>query len=501
MKRKKLIALGLTAVLAIGMLAGCGDGGTSEPENDNNEEEDQNEGTEEGGEASDNGEVTEILIYSGWGGEENVPGWNDMMKELNAYSSEKIGVVVNWNALPDYGNQINTIISSGEEYDACFTSNWLNPYNVNVSKGAYMDLTELLPEVAPTLWETYPDYLWQGSSVDGKIYAVPNQQIVARQLGLWAPKEMIDATGTDVYAGKKLTDFKEYFQKAYDQFGATTMGIGFSDSASYAGYEFVSDYLACGAISMDDETAKVENFYTTDAFKEVMAEQQEIRDLGVVKAEEANDRQALKMSGIYSGTYKPGVEAEESNVYGIDVVYSPMDIEPYVSTGNVTGTLYAVSSTSKHPEETLKFLELLETDPYVINLLSYGIEGVHYEKVSDNVVKPIEGVTWGIQSWAMGNVFNTYTLEGQDEDVWEQTKEMNDNAKKSPILGFGFNSEPVQNELVNVNTVVTEYAGMLVDERDMNELYTQFIDELKTAGVDKVITEMQDQIDAFLANK
>ena len=78
---------------------------------------------------------------------------------------------------------------------------------------------------------------------------------------------------------------------------------------------------------------------------------------------------------------------------------------------------------------------------------------------------------------------------------------MNDNAKKSPILGFGFNSEPVQNELVNVNTVVTEYAGMLVDERDMNELYTQFIDELKTAGVDKVITEMQDQIDAFLANK
>ena len=149
----------------------------------------------------------------------------------------------------------------------------------------------------------------------------------------------------------------------------------------------------------------------------------------------------------------------------------------------------------------MKYLELLETDPYVINLITYGIEGVHYEKVSDNVVRPIEGVSYAQQSWAWGNVFNTYTLENQEEDVWEQTKEMNDNARKSPILGFGFNSEPVQNELVNVNTVVTEYSGILTDERDMDELYDQFLADLEVAGVDKVIAEMQSQIDEFLANK
>ena len=78
---------------------------------------------------------------------------------------------------------------------------------------------------------------------------------------------------------------------------------------------------------------------------------------------------------------------------------------------------------------------------------------------------------------------------------------MNDNARKSPILGFGFDSEPVQNELVNVNTVVTEYSGMLTDERDMDELYEQFLADLEVAGVDKVIAEMQSQIDEFLANK
>lgn len=499
MKRKQLFALGLAMVMAFGALAGCGDSGNTE--GGSGDSSDSTEAAENGNDTADDGgsgEVVTIKIHTSGSAQE---GWDEVTAALDEYTSEKIGVVAEWSLLPDYGNQINTIIASGEEYDACFTSNWLNPYNVNVGKGAYMDITDLLPEAAPTLYESYPDYLWEGASVNNRIYAVPNQQIVARQIGLWAPKEIVEGTGTDIYAGKKLTDFKDYFQKAYEQYGATTPGISFSEAASYCGYEYVTDYLACGVISMDDETAKVENFYETDAWKSVMEEQKELRELGVVKAEESNDRQAMKVSGIYSGTYKPGVEAEESNVYGIDIVYSPTDIEPYVSTSNVTGTLWAVSSTSKHPEETLKYLELLETDPYVINLIAYGIEGVHYEKVSDNVVRPIEGVSYAQQSWAWGNVFNTYTLENQEEDVWEQTKEMNDNARKSPILGFGFNSEPVQNELVNVNTVVTEYSGILTDERDMDELYDQFLADLEVAGVDKVIAEMQSQIDEFLANK
>ena len=487
MTKKKLITLSLVAAMALGMLSGCG----------NSQESSSTNGSNSTGDSGD-GKVTTVKIHTSGSVQE---GWDQVTAALDEYTSEKIGVVAEWSLLPDYGNQINTIIASGEKYDACFTSNWLNPYNVNVSKGAYMDITDLLPEVTPTLYESYPDYLWGGVSVNNRIYAIPNQQIVARQIGFWAPKEIVEATGTDVYAGKKLTDFKEYFQKAYDQFGATTIGVSFSQAAEYCAYEYVSDYLACGAISMNDETAQVVNFYETDEWKSLMEETKQIRELGVVKAEEANDRQAMKVSGLYGGTYKPGVEAEESNVYGIDIVYSPTDIEPYVSTSNVTGTLWAVSNNSQNPEETLKYLELLEIDPYVINLITYGIEGVHYEKVSDNVIKPIEGVSYMQQSWAWGNVFNTYTLETQDEDVWEQTKKMNDNAKRSPILGFGFNSEPVKNELVNVNTVVTEYSGILTDERDMDELYEQFIADLKTAGVDKVIEEMQKQINDFLANK
>ena len=141
MKRKKLIALGLVAVMALGMLAGCGDtGGTGSGSGEG--EGDSKETSEDGNNTADDsgsGEVVTVKIHTSGSSSED---WEQVTAALDEYTSEKIGVVAEWSLLPDYGNQINTIIASGEEYDACFTSNWLNPYNVNVGKGAFMDITD-----------------------------------------------------------------------------------------------------------------------------------------------------------------------------------------------------------------------------------------------------------------------------------------------------------------------------------------------------------------------
>lgn len=215
-----------------------------------------------------------------------------------------------------------------------------------------------------------------------------------------------------------------------------------------------------------------------------------------------SQRVAKKTSAYYSGTYKPGVEAEESARAGYDCVMATAATEPYISTNSVIATMYGVSATSKHPKETLKYLELINTDPYAMNLVSYGIEGKHYEKTGDNNIKliPNSGYSHG-QAWALGNVFNTYTLEGQPEDVWEQTKELNDSAKTSPILGFSFNPEPVKMEITNVSKVVKEYESLVGGELPVEETNAEFLEKLEVAGVDKVLEEMQSQIDAFLTEK
>lgn len=431
-----------------------------------------------------------------------------VMEALNEYTEEKIGIRAEWVFHGgSYADKIQTIIASGEEYDACFTSNWLNPYNTNVAKGAFMEISDLVSEAAPGLLEVIPDYMWKAATINGGVYAVPNQQIVARQIGALMPAEFVEGTGTDIDSIKNLTDMGEYAQKAFDQYGAKVGGVNRTQAADYCGYEYVSDYLSAGAIRMDDGEAKVVNFYATDEWKSMLNELVDLNEKGLLDGEcgymdeyGESQRVAKKTSAFYSGTYKPGVEAEESARAGYDCVFATTDVEPYISTNSVIATMYGISATSKHPEETLKYLELLNTDPYAINLISYGIEGTHYEKTGDNTIKLMDnsGYSHG-QSWALGNVFNTYVLEGQPEDVWEQTKALNDSAKTSPILGFAFDPEPVKMEVTNVSKVVKEYESLVGGELPVEETNAEFLEKLEVAGVGTVLEEMQRQIDEFLA--
>lgn len=433
-----------------------------------------------------------------------------VMEALNEYTKEKIGVEVEYVFHGgSYGDKIQTIIASGEEYDACFTSNWLNPYNTNVAKGAFVDVKDMIPEAAPGLLEVIPEYMWTAATINGGVYAVPNQQIVARQIGALMPKEYVEGTGTDLASIKTLTDMGDYAQKAFDQYGAKVGGVNVAQAADYCGYEYISDYMAAGAIKMDDEKAQVVNLYATDEWENMLNELVDLNEKGLLDGEcgymaeySESQRVAKKTSAYYSGTYKPGVEAEESARAGYDCVMATAATEPYISTGSVVATMYGISATSKHPEETLKYLELVNTDPYVMNLISYGIEGKHYNKTGENTISLIDnsGYSHG-QSWAVGNVFNTYVLEGQPEDVWEQTKALNDSAKASPILGFTFDPEPVKMEITNVSKVVKEYESLVGGELPVEETNAEFLEKLEVAGVDTVIAEMQSQIDAFLAAK
>lgn len=489
MKKMRLFALGMTAVLTVGAPAGF-----------------RSMAASDGGSAS-GGEVINIRIHS------NVPEQPDqeeIMKALNEYTAEKIGVTCDWVFHGgSYGDKIQTIIASGEEYDACFTSNWLNPYNTNVAKGAFVDISDMVKEAAPDLYNSIPEYMWTAATINGGIYAVPNQQIVAKQLIAMMPQEYLEGTGTDLNTIKNLTDMGDYAQKAYDQYGAKVGGIAVASSGDYCGYEFISDYLSAGAIQMDDDTAKVVDFYETDEWMNMLSELSDLNDRGLLDGEcgymaeyGESQRMAKKLSAYYSGTYKPGVEEEDSLRVGYEDKVAAVGIEPYISTSSVIATMYGISITSEHPEETLKYLGLINTDPYAMNLISYGIEGKHYEKIDDNTIRILSdsGYSHGM-SWALGNVFNTYVLEGQPADVWEQTKELNNSAKTSPLLGFSFDPDPVATEITNISTVVKQYESLVGGELPVEETNAEFVERLKVAGVDTVIEEMQRQVDEFMASK
>ena len=150
----------------------------------------------------------------------------------------------------------------------------------------------------------------------------------------------------------------------------------------------------------------------------------------------------------------------------------------------------------------MEFLNLLNTDPYLRNLVDKGIEGVHYEKNDDDTIKdlPARIENYNMPSYSLGNHFVLYLYEDDPADKWEKFKEFNESATNAPTLGFHFNSDPVRTEVASITNVSNEfYDALATGSVDPEEYLPKFNQKLKDAGLDKVMDEIQSQYDEWKA--
>jgi putative aldouronate transport system substrate-binding protein len=177
--------------------------------------------------------------------------------------------------------------------------------------------------------------------------------------------------------------------------------------------------------------------------------------------------------------------------------------DAWLTTGGIIATMNSVSRSSRHPEKAMEFLNLLNKDKYLYNLLIFGIEGKHYKKIDANYAEPIANSGFGIScDWMYGNQFLAYFRPGQNITDWDETIRINTTAKVSPALGFSFDTVPVQTEIAMVSAVVTEYNKPLYcGAVDPDKALPEFIQKLKDAGSQKLVDELQRQLNAWKAKK
>ena len=93
-------------------------------------------------------------------------------------------------------------------------------------------------------------------------------------------------------------------------------------------------------------------------------------------------------------------------------------------------------------------------------------------------------------------------MEGQPADVWEQTKQMNDTAIKSPVLGFVPDTTSISAEIANISAVEQEYkAYRNYGVAPFEDWYDEYRAKLKAAGIETVRVEIQKQYDAWKAEQ
>ena len=188
----------------------------------------------------------------------------------------------------------------------------------------------------------------------------------------------------------------------------------------------------------------------------------------------------------------------------MDLVSVPI-AEPLAKTSSVANVMWSIPVNSKNPEKAMQFLNLLYSDPEVVNMLDWGIEGTHYVKVSDHVIdypsgKTAANVGYSGFGWMWGDQFLSYVLSTDDPNIWDEMKKFNDGAVKSKAMGFIFDASSVTTEIAAVTNVYEQYRMSLeTGTTDPATELPKFIAALKDAGIDKIIAEKQKQLDAWLA--
>ncbi|WP_026507725.1 ABC transporter substrate-binding protein [Butyrivibrio sp. MC2013] len=551
--KRKLLSCVLAASMVMSMAA-CGSSGeTSAPAEPEAAEEVQEETTEEAGEtteevaeeaeeaqeetevsASDLEPVTLKMYFHG----SNVTDDSAVLEKVNEYLTEKLNCTLEpiWGTWGDFDTNAVLALQGGDDVDIYFTCSWsADEYNKFARDGYWVRLDDpdnnLIEQYGKDLWNLLPEVLTNGAKVSGAdgvgTYAVPGYKDIATQNCWDVNVDRLTELGYTVDDVKAMDYYSmgDMLQAAKDKYGKdfypllvegavlermvdnVTIVTGDSGTGNFMSYYINPDDVSAeGAYGN-----KIVNKFATDEFKKFAEKTREYYEAGYIdpamgNAQQANDTRSQKqLSGEYligTQSYSLGYELQASQERGIEVAMVPCT-DPYVDTTSSQGAMMAISTASQNPERAMMFLNLLNTDPYLMTLLNYGVEDVHYTKDADGLVtftdKRAEYQPW---TNGVGNVTILPPTADQGADFWDGFKAYYGAAKEIPILGYAYDSSEMETQMGAVANVVAEYMlPLCTGTVDPDEKLPEFLDKLEANGINDVLDDANAQLDAFMSAK
>ena len=445
--------------------------------------------------------------------------FDDVLVKVNEITQEKLGVGIDIQFIDSasYEEKMKLKMASGEPYDIAFTG-YINQYQTAVDLGGLYDITDLLDEVGMN--EVIPEFFLDSAKVNGRIYGIPNIQVVSNPICISMDRslaEEVDANLPQIQEAacnaKSLDDIKAYAALLDDLFEK----VHKARPDMYVlnpKYNLLIDpmwenLMGNVCIRRDGSSNELVDITTTEYFDFAMEKMNEWYQKGYIRndiasAGVASSEEDLKLVAIRPDTWKPGQSVTDAARYGAEPEYALIH-SPYVSRTSALLTMNSVGANTTNPQKAVEFLKLLNSDPELFNLICWGIEDVNYTKNAEGFVTPLETVDYkntGRSAWKFGNQFNSLIMEGQSADVWEETEKMNNEAVKSPMLGFVPDTNSITVELANISNIKDEYqAKTAYGTGKYSEWKDEYKKKLEQAGSERVLSELQKQFDSFLKSK
>ncbi len=494
-KINKRICLALALALSLSAFAGCGE------------------------KVSDNSENVEIKYTMAGPGiqEDSEKVWEAFNTELQ---KKLPGVNVKFDVYPanEYQQQFMLMLASGEKNDIANTY-CLNTQSLVTNK-TLACLNDLFDKYAKETKEALPEWFMEYGKFGEDLYFVPSYQMCASCWNMYFPKEYaekyLDLEGLrkaldssyDNISNEVLDILEDYARKVKAS-GVKSLGLAWPTEFGHENisYPFVINYY--------DDSYKVENFFASERYQNIRKRWAQWKEDGLVASSVLADASEKKgIEGGYIFWTDPGTpfSADELNkTYEQPVIGVPIQTGEhyYIQHSNGAGGT-AILESCENKDKAMQVINLLQTDKDLHNLLVFGIEGDHYEKIGENQIRTEyvgQGTSsdrYGLWKWIVGNTELSYNIETEPAEYNDWVfNEVNASKDVSKIIGFKLNTKEIENELAQVSSIISEYNqdSEIPPASQPDPRYKEWMEKFEVAGNQKCIDEIQKQVDEFLASK
>lgn len=442
----------------------------------------------------------------------------------------------------EYSEKFSQVLASGEGVDLAWTG-WLINKPQNIADGNLMPLDDLLAEYGQGIVDILGENVVEihRNAADGKLYYLPSWQgLCGERRGWLVVTEIAELAGdtwiedTEAALNKWRNNYSgiEDFQAVLDQAtkylaaakeaGKLGAGINTGRAFGWSMYNGMYSFLGVGGaeigITYCDGTFTVKDGVAGEHYKLYAKTMADWYKEGYIRSDimsvDTSTLTTPKNGEITDTTYVFScdpylTEADQEAAIadaGMDMTYLPIEENAYLILGGDTS--YAIPYCADEPERAMMVLNAIYSQPDLYNTLIYGIEGEDYTKNADGTIttsyvgaSPTADDSYGIQRWIIGSCKNALINSGTDPNYYADLEALEETARVNPFLNFTFDRTNVEGICASILNVYYEYGPQIdngVAGDNWEELYNNYMAARKDAGIEELVTEFQNQLNAYI---
>lgn len=440
-------------------------------------------------------------------------------EKINEITMKELNMKLNLTIVP-FGSiqqQRQLMLTSGESLDLVFleTPSVASGF---IKNGQLLEISELLDRHADSIKELWGEANLKAVNVGGFVYGVTNFGNIGSRSAIGMRKDLVDKYNIDASSIHTLEDLESVLTLIKEKEpGVTPLYIA-PDQLPVSDRMNLFDQLIDGLAVLENngtDNTKVMAITESPVYMETCKLLHKWYQEGLINSDAATTtigfESAFQANTAFSALmgWFPNTPKKFG---GQDMVYAYLGDQVIISGAN-SYNAYGIAASSKDPDKAMQMLDFLFRSSEVEQLLNWGEEGIDWVYVDKekNIADFPEGVNYDNAgyhagySWALPNQFISSTWNGvADWDVYQQTIEFNNNpeAKKSMAFGFSYDTSAIETELAAINNVRDKFkASIETGSVDPEEYIKKYNEELKQAGIEKVIEEKQRQLNEWLAKQ